>query len=315
MKLAKKTGTAIIANGFKLGAITVAMLGFLEAQATTGTMLISASTTLTENHYGNIIITADSVGLNCDNYTVEGSGTGFGIDVVGRTKVKVINCNVKDFGVGFRIKNSTNSTFVANSATGSISTTGGFYILDCPSGIRLQKNVSNFNTVGRGFSIRNSSKVELLENKAHDNGFRGFDIGDSTAVKILKNMAYKNGSAGFVAYSSSQLGFKMNHARGNASEGFALLNITDSTFDMNVAVGNGTAGYRVSGGTANIFRKNEAQQNTYVGFNIQSAGNGFKKNSAFGNGLPYDLLDASCPAVTNTWTANLFGSASCPAIN
>ena len=98
--------------------------------ATTGTLTITTDTTLTEDHFGNIVIAADGVTLDCAGFNVVGTGTGTGISVSGRTGVTVKNGNVRGFttfgfavynngagGGGFSIQESSFNTFTENTAT------------------------------------------------------------------------------------------------------------------------------------------------------------------------------------------------------
>ena len=80
----------------------IAVLGFFvgptnPALASAGTMTITADTTLTADHNGQIRIEADGVTLDCAGYNVTGPGVGTlttGINLVGSTGVTVKNCHV-----------------------------------------------------------------------------------------------------------------------------------------------------------------------------------------------------------------------------
>lgn len=285
------------------------------ALATTGTMTLTADTTLTEDHFGDIILAADGIVLDCDNYRVVGAGMGVGIDVVGRTDVLVVNCHVENHAVGFRIRNTTNSQFLLNSATANTSTIGGFHVDDCPGGVTVSMNRSYLNPNGRGFTVRDSDGVKLMANGAVFNGFRGFDVGGSSSVALSKNFAQGNGSGGFVVFGSVDVDLKKNQSLENDSEGFALLSLDDGKVQGNAALDNGTAGFRLGSGTGNQIRKNRSQGNGAAGFTIGGSGNVVRQNQSFLNGPPADMHDPSCPSPANAWTMNAFGSASCPAIN
>ena len=74
--------------------------------ATVGTLTITGSTTLTDDHHGNVVVAADDVTLDCDGHTIKGSGTGVGASKDGRVGVTVLNCNVLGFLVGFSLEGS-----------------------------------------------------------------------------------------------------------------------------------------------------------------------------------------------------------------
>src|SRR5262245_20858311 len=73
------------------------------ALASSGTMLVSTNTTLTEDHYGNVLVTNSNVTLDCAGHVVFGPGVpGFngGINVdVGLDRVTVKRCGVTAFNV------------------------------------------------------------------------------------------------------------------------------------------------------------------------------------------------------------------------
>jgi len=151
---------------------------------------------LTEDHFGKIIINANGVTLDCKDFKITGTGTGYGVDIVGRSGVTVTQCHTANFGVGFRLQNSSNSVLEKNSSTQNFSTTGGFYVNNCHGGILITKNTSFRNIRGRGFAIQSSSGVVVSKNDALNNGFRGLQVGSSTDVLLEKNKVTNNGSAG-----------------------------------------------------------------------------------------------------------------------
>src|SRR4029077_8657205 len=69
-----------------LGIALLPMLTMSPAYASSGTMVITTDTTLTEDHQGNILLNANKVTLDCAGHTVSGPGApGFngGIEVAG----------------------------------------------------------------------------------------------------------------------------------------------------------------------------------------------------------------------------------------
>jgi hypothetical protein len=82
------------------------------APATTGTMVITTDTTLTEDHDAGSVdvgieFAADDVTLDCAGYTVSGGGIGSGILIEGHTGVTVKNCLVTAFSSGIVIGGSS----------------------------------------------------------------------------------------------------------------------------------------------------------------------------------------------------------------
>src|SRR6266545_3673360 len=84
--------------------------------ATTGTLLITSDTTLTENHDGSIVIGADNVTLDCAGHEVRGPGFA-GVLLVGRSGVMVKNCRATGFLHGVvLIGGSVGNTLTGNTA-------------------------------------------------------------------------------------------------------------------------------------------------------------------------------------------------------
>src|SRR6476619_2328660 len=82
------------------GILLAAALGTGSAAASTGTLVVTSNTTLTEDHHGNILIEGDNITLDCAGHTVFGPGiTGFfgGIVVAGGSGVTVRGCTVTGF--------------------------------------------------------------------------------------------------------------------------------------------------------------------------------------------------------------------------
>ncbi len=96
---------------------------------------INANTVLCEGEYylpGGIIISADSIVLDCNNAIIKGNFVGTGIILNGRENVELYNCNVQDFDTGIRIEDSTKITFQNSSL---INNKVGMRIINSPDNI------------------------------------------------------------------------------------------------------------------------------------------------------------------------------------
>ena len=186
-----------------------------------GTLMITEDTTLTENHQGNIMVGANGVTLDCDGFTVSGTGSGNGIELTSRSGVTVKNCNVEGFRRGFRISDSSNNTFT--------------------------ENVSGNN--GRhGFRMANSSNNTFTENISENNdamGFLLFDNSDNNTFTL--NISENNGEFGFGTTGSDNNTFTQNISKNNILRGFSLFRSDNNTFTENTSSGNGDIGFLVEG--------------------------------------------------------------------
>ena len=110
-------GTPDFACSQDCSILLVAAIAPAAASGTTGTLTITTDTTLTEDHYGNIVIGAPLPGFGEQTRsrstaratTVIGSGDGVGVDITGRRNVTVKNCRVAGFGRGLVVSGGFNN--------------------------------------------------------------------------------------------------------------------------------------------------------------------------------------------------------------
>ncbi len=155
--------------------------------ATTGTLVVSADTTLTENHNGNIVIDADGVTLDCAGFSVTGSGSGSGIVLATKTGVTVKNCNVTGFIVGIFLLSFSNSNTLTDN-TASNNSVG--ILLGLSSGNTLTDNTASNNNIG--IRLFRSSGNTLTDNTASNNGIGFFVVSASDANQITSNFIAEN---------------------------------------------------------------------------------------------------------------------------
>jgi parallel beta-helix repeat protein len=113
------------------------------ASATSGTLTITTNTTLTEDHYGTIVIGADNITLNCAGHHLYAPGSGAGVRLDNRTGVTVKNCVASGFNTGFSIVNANGNKLVGNTASGSTGFAG--FLLSNASGNTLRDNTASGN--------------------------------------------------------------------------------------------------------------------------------------------------------------------------
>jgi parallel beta-helix repeat protein len=92
------------------------------------TLVITSNTTLTQDHYGSVIVVADNVVLDATGHTIFGPGgpeTDGGIDVGHLSGVTIKNAIVTGFVHGIKIVDSSQVTVTGARAYGN---SNGFYI-------------------------------------------------------------------------------------------------------------------------------------------------------------------------------------------
>jgi len=73
--------------------------------------------TLTDNIYDSIVVERDNIVVDGAGYTLQGTRSGKGIDLSGRSNVTIKNTEIKSFGHGIVLDSSPNSTVSGNNIT------------------------------------------------------------------------------------------------------------------------------------------------------------------------------------------------------
>ena len=275
------------------------------ASATTGTLVITSNTTLSEDHVGNIVVSADGVTLDCAGHSVSGGGT-FGVLLSGRTNVSVKNCDVSGFSHGVGLLNSFNARISGNTSHDNY--LAGF-VLEGGSNNILRSNVADGNG-WNGFQLSFPSNTTLENNVATNNGGTGgIAAGQSNGNIIRGNTSAGNANNGiWVGASSYNNTITGNHTADNGEQGFGfavgiwLEGAHDSTVSGNDVRYELSFGILLSGGSSgNVVRENEALNNRLAGIVLyQVAHNQLIANVARRNGgVGVALNNASEIAVAN----------------
>ena len=82
-----------------------------------GTVYITSDYTLTQNIYEPIVVLADSIVIDGNGYTIQGTGSGTGIDLSGISNVTIKNTEIKAFEYGIKLQESSNCSVFENTVT------------------------------------------------------------------------------------------------------------------------------------------------------------------------------------------------------
>lgn len=216
------------------------------ASASSGTLVVTANMTLTEDHAGSIVVARNGVTLDCAGHTISGAGAGSGpgVDLSGRSNVTVRGCRVTNFDFGFYLVGTKSSTFRSNVAEGNHVT--GFDINDSSHNTFVD-NDADGNAV-HGVAVVGGRGNVFSANSVVGNPAAGFSIILSNDNTLKENVATANGG-GFVLQSSSGNDVKGNASSGNDRYGFVVNPYTDhaqpenNTLSGNVAEANGWYGF------------------------------------------------------------------------
>ena len=250
---------------------------------TTGGLTITTDTTLVEDHFGDILIAADNIGLDCDGHKVEGSSSS-GIVLFERTGVTVKNCIVSGFSSGFHLSRSSQNTLSDNVA------------FDNSEGIDLRS--SQFNTLvgntvfgnrNRGISLLLSGNNTITSNNILSNVRQGIMLQGSDDNTVADNTVTDN-LEGILLFRFRLNGSDNNTLVGNNVSdnnfgGIRLDSSSDNTLTLNTSSDNGTEGIRVIG-LRNALKGNSVSSNGSIGIFIESQGSHIVTgNTVSGNGV------------------------------
>jgi parallel beta-helix repeat protein len=294
--------------------VTVALVAGSQALASTGPMYVTSDTTLTEDHFGSVFITADDVTLDCAGHAVIGGGVGtsvsVGIDVLANG-VTVTNCVVRGFLTG---------VFTAAQGTHVVADT----LSENNEGLRLQGatgasilgNTADANAWWGILACCNANGNTISGNSTKLNRIVGMGLNGASWNVFTNNVAAHNERGFGVGFSSDHNTISHNVAANNSVTGFDFLDANDNAIDTNVSVRNGSGpnggGYAFNNSSRNTVTGNIATNNGSSGFNVffGSELNLFTANHACRNFFG-DAFDSSLGA-GNTWIDNHFCNSSLP---
>jgi parallel beta-helix repeat protein len=167
--------------------VAAAMLLAPTSSDSSGTLVITSNTLLTEDHEGSIVVARNGVTLDCAGHTLTGAG--------------------------FLVVDTTGSTFMNNVAESNH--LSGFDLYES-SGNSLAGNRADGNLV-HGVSAVGGRNNTVKENSASGNAHVGFDFILSTNNTVKENVSTDNVENGFDFPASSGNDVRGNISRGNVS--------------------------------------------------------------------------------------------------
>jgi parallel beta-helix repeat protein len=275
-----------------LGLAALVVLPFVlapAASASSGTLVITSNTKLTENHNGTIVLAKNGITLDCGGYSVvgNGAGSGPGIHLPGTRAATVKNCTVTGFDYGVLLEDARNNTLRRNAA------------------------VNNYD---RGFHLEVSSGNTLVDNHANGNGVHGFAAVRGTVNTFKENSAEGNGAVGYSLIFSNRNDLRENVATGNQA-GFSVQSSSGNVLARNTSSSNVLYGFDLSPfvdnpqPSDNVLRENVADANGWFGFFVRDASfNRFACNHAAANGF-FDAAQEGASS-GNEWVDNTLGTTS-----
>jgi parallel beta-helix repeat protein len=307
---------------------------------------VTKTCTMTSDLIETIQIDSNGTTLDGNGYQTAGSGTGYGVNLTGRSGVTIKNLNVGQFGNGFYLLNSNNNYLIGNAP----SENDNGIVLSGSSSNMLSSNIANSNS-HYGIDLEYSSSNVLINNIANWNDYDGIRLGHSDNNTLSGNNANLNKVNGNGIYLSiSKINnITGNNANSNGQSGILLYQSVSNKVsgnNVNSNLQNGiyleyySSSNKVSGNNANsnlqkgIFLHNPCLTNTLSGNNVSNnkygihletdsntvSGNNVSSNSVNGiylsgsgntiyNNLFNNTINLFINTGSNTWnTAKISGT-------
>jgi parallel beta-helix repeat protein len=241
---------------------------------------ISADTTLTNdllNCPGNgILIDTDNVTLDLGGHTVDGTGSGDGISILGTADVKVVNGVVRDFANGVQISEALGTT-VENVTV--MRSRGGAIGVVASENTLVRDNTINSGLTG--ISVLNGVTTQIEDNH----------IVSATSGIGVTTISSPGGG---LPPNSSDVTIHGNHVVRSASDGIRIGPAVDeATVADNMAVGNGDDGIEVLSDGVTI-ASNTANSNGDLGIEAPATSVDGGANRAHGNGDARQCVGVRC---------------------
>ena len=238
------------------GTIYIRTDGSIDPPTANITTADSVTYTFTDNNYDKIVVERDNILLDGQRYILQGTGSGYGITLLGRCNVTLRNIEINAFVIGVWLNSSSNNTVSGNNitnneygiylyASSNNNTISGNNITNNEIGSRFYSSSSNtvsgnnITNNGNGVILNSSSNNTFSGNNIIANNFNGIYLYSSSSNTISSNNMTDN-DAGVILYTSSSNTVSGNNITDNDSYGVYLHNsCNNSTVSGNSFVGDG----------------------------------------------------------------------------
>jgi len=193
--------------------------------------------TFTGNLFDEIVIERDNILVDGAGYTVQGTGSGTGIALSGRSNVAIKNMEIRAFTYGVLLTHSSSNSITGNEITNNT------------VGMKLEALSDNNNVYGNritnniyGITLQGScSHNNVSRNKIEKNDI-GIDLfGSCNYNNVSRNSIANNNYTGIVLYDSSNNYISENNITTNA-EGIKLDSSLNNSISNNNITDNDYAG-------------------------------------------------------------------------
>ena len=263
--------------------------------------------TINDNIYDEIVVEKSNIVIDGNRYTVQGSESGLGFNLIGVTNVTIKNTNINGFDYGIYLNSTTHNVLQGNNITNNGS---GIFLLvssnNTVSGNNIESNLNGIwlrgssdnrisgNNIkannnygigvigGLGVGLPVSSNNTIFGNNLENNG-DGIWLGGTSENRISGNNIEANREDGIVVTGSSNNTFSGNNIRNNDGGivfwGFS----TNSSISGNNITKNYKGIWVRESSNHNIISRNNITNNNYGASLFRSSNNTLRNNDASNN--------------------------------
>jgi parallel beta-helix repeat protein len=171
------------------GTIYIRADGSVDPPTANITTVDNVTYTFTDNINDSIVIERDNIVVDGDDYTVQGTGSGTGIDLSSRSNVTIKNIEIKTFGYGIWLNMSSKITISKSNITNNgpvfDSIAAGIYLKDSSDSTISGNNITN--NTGVGILFWASSNNSVIGNIFSNNGLYVLDSFQNVVESNLVN--------------------------------------------------------------------------------------------------------------------------------
>jgi len=146
--------------------------------------------TFTDNIYDSIVVERDNIVIDGANHTLQGTGSGRGIDLTERGNVTIKNVEMKAFDYGIYLRRSSNNNVYGNSITNNMN--AGIRLLHSFNITISKNNITNHDsdTHSSGIRLDETSNNNIVGNYIADNNIgimHGYSSNNSISYNNITN--------------------------------------------------------------------------------------------------------------------------------